>query len=423
MSIFTPPPPLSPQIVSYRTRNFWLMLLAGILFVSFNLSSAKAATEISTVAKYAMVTDFESGRVLLEKQKDAPMKPASMAKIMTIYLAFSRIADGSLLIDDMFIVSEKAWKMGGSRSFLNLSESYNVEELLHGVIVQSGNDAAVVMAEGISGSEENFTAEMNVMAKKLGMNNTVFTNSTGWPHPDVSTTAEDLNILTTSLIRDFPIETYPSLYPIFSKKNYTINDIKQGNRNPLLYGKNASANGADGLKTGYTNESGYGLVASAERSGQRVVMVLNGMLSKKERSVESSRLMNLIFREFKLYTFYNASAIVDEAEVWLGAESHLPLLSKTDLMRVLSRTERANTTVSVTWVSPVPAPIAKGQKIGKMTLSIDGAEVDSVDLVAAVSVEQLSLLDRLGAAMKYLIFGASAGKDTGKDADAISSVQ
>ena len=212
------------------------------------------------------------------------MKPASMAKIMTAYIVFDRIAEGTLALTDQFIVSEKAWKMGGSRSFLQAGRSYSLDELLHGVIVQSGNDAAVVIAEGISGTEDNFAAEMNMMAAKLNMKNTTFTNSTGWPDPELTTTAHDLALLSTALIKNFPADKFPDLYPMFKKKTYTLNDIKQGNRNPLLYGKSSQSRGVDGLKTGYTSESGYGLVASAERDGQRVIMVLNGMNSK-ERSL------------------------------------------------------------------------------------------------------------------------------------------
>ena len=238
---------------------------------------AQVSGSVQTSAQQVFITDFETGQVLLEKNANSPMKPASMAKIMTIYIAFSRLAEGSLTLTDRFVISEKAWKMGGSRSFLDAGSSVTLEELLNGIIVQSGNDAAVALAEGISGTEDNFAAEMNIVAQKLGMNNTYFTNATGWPHPELVTTARDLNILAAALIKTFPKDRYPDLYPVFAKKTYTHNKIKQGNRNPLLYGKNASTNGVDGLKTGYTQESGYGLVASALRGSQRVIMVLNGM--------------------------------------------------------------------------------------------------------------------------------------------------
>ena len=382
-------------------------LVTGVIMMAVVTAPiAKASSDVPTVAEYVFVTDFSSGRVLMEKQHDLPMKPASMAKIMTTYIVFDRIAEGSLALSDQFVVSEKAWKMGGSRSFLQAGRSYSLDELLHGVIVQSGNDAAVVIAEGISGSEENFVAEMNMTAKKLGMTKTRFTNATGWPHPDLTTTAEDLGILATAMIRNFPAETYPDLYPIYGKKTYTLNKIKQGNRNPLLYGKSAANNGVDGLKTGYTSESGYGLVASAERDGQRVIMVLNGMKSKKERSSESRRLMDFIFREYRNYNFFTAGEVIDQAEVWLGEARHVSLVLEDGFSKVLSRSERAKTELSVNWSGPVPAPITKGQKIGELVIKTEGKTTDTVPLLAAEDVRQLGMLDRIGEALKYLIFGA-----------------
>lgn len=394
-------------LVGLKIMTQTAALVTGVIMMAVVTAPiAKASSDVPTVAEYVFVTDFSSGRVLMEKQHDLPMKPASMAKIMTTYIVFDRIAEGSLALSDQFVVSEKAWKMGGSRSFLQAGRSYSLDELLHGVIVQSGNDAAVVIAEGISGSEENFVAEMNMTAKKLGMTKTRFTNATGWPHPDLTTTAEDLGILATAMIRNFPAETYPDLYPIYRKKTYTLNKIKQGNRNPLLYGKSAANNGVDGLKTGYTSESGYGLVASAERDGQRVIMVLNGMKSKKERSSESRRLMDFIFREYRNYNFFTAGEVIDQAEVWLGEARHVSLVLEDGFSKVLSRSERAKTELSVNWSGPVPAPITKGQKIGELVIKTEGKTTDTVPLLAAEDVRQLGMLDRIGEALKYLIFGA-----------------
>ena len=394
-------------LVGLKMMTQTAALVTGVIMMAVVTAPiAKASSDVPTVADYVFVTDFSSGRVLMEKQHNLPMKPASMAKIMTTYIVFDRIAEGSLALSDQFVVSEKAWKMGGSRSFLQAGRSYSLDELLHGVIIQSGNDAAVVIAEGISGSEENFVAEMNMTAKKLGMTKTRFTNSTGWPHPDLTTTAEDLGILATAMIRNFPAETYPDLYPIYGKKTYTLNKIKQGNRNPLLYGKSAANNGVDGLKTGYTSESGYGLVASAERDGQRVIMVLNGMKSKKERSSESRRLMDFIFREYRNYNFFTAGEVIDQAEVWLGEARHVSLVLEDGFSKVLSRSERAKTELSVNWSGPVPAPITKGQKIGELVIKTEGKTTDTVPLLAAEDVRQLGMLDRIGEALKYLIFGA-----------------
>lgn len=361
------------------------------------------ATEINSQAEYAFVTDFMSGKVLMEKQADAPMKPASMAKIMTIYIAFQRIKDGSLTLDDTFLISEKAWRKGGSKTFVEVGKQVSVRDLLYGVIIQSGNDAAIAIAEGISGTEEAFAEEMNYVARNLSLSNTVFKNSTGWPDPEQITTARDLNILTTALIRNFPVDEFPDLYPIFQIQNFTYNGIKQGNRNPLVYG----TQGADGLKTGHTEESGYGLVGSAQREGQRVIMVLNGMASMKQRSSESRRLMDLMFREFKLYKLFDKDETVDQANVWLGEQSKVNLVLEEELHLVLSRNDRRKMKVTLQWNDPVPAPITAGQPVGKLILDLPDGKT-SYNLLAANSVDDLGMFDRVGEALKYLIFGASA---------------
>jgi len=364
--------------------------------------AAIQAADIDSSAEFAFVTDFASGKVLMEKQPDALMKPASMAKIMTVYIAFQRIADGSLSLDDTFLISEKAWRKGGSKTFVEVGKQVSVRDLLYGVVVQSGNDAAIAIAEGISGTEDGFAEEMNYVARGLGMNNTVFRNSTGWPDPEQFTTARDLNILATALVRDFPIDEFPDLYPMFAEKSFEYNGIKQGNRNPLVYG----TQGADGLKTGHTEESGYGLVGSAVRDGQRVVMVLNGMQSMKQRSSESRRLMDLMFREFKLYRFYDQNQPVDRANVWLGAQSKVDLVLKEPLELVLARSDRRKLKVSVQWTDPVPAPIRAGQTVGTLMLELPSGKM-SYDLLAADDVAALGMFDRVGEALKYLIFGAS----------------
>jgi D-alanyl-D-alanine carboxypeptidase (penicillin-binding protein 5/6) len=360
------------------------------------------AAEILTPAKQAYITDFESGKVLFAKDAEVPMKPASMAKIMTVFVVFQRLADGSLQLDDKFLVSEKAWRKGGSKTFVEVGSRVSVNDLLHGVIVQSGNDAAIVLAEGIAGTEDAFAEEMNFWAKKLGMTQTNFRNSTGWPDPDLQTSAKDLNILTTEMIRRFPADTYPELYPIFAKREFTYNKIKQPNRNPLVYG----TAGADGLKTGHTEESGYGLVGSAVRNGQRVVMVLNGMDSMKQRSTESRRLMDLIFREYQSYEFFKQGQPVDQANVWLGTAPQVDLVLDAPLKMVLSRKDRQAMEISVQWLDPVPAPIRAGHQIGTLVLSLPD-EVTKLPLRAAQDVDTLGLFNRIGAAVKYLIFGAT----------------
>ena len=389
------------------TLKFWTgsFLVAAL----FGAAMPVFAAEITSPAKQAHVTDFATGKVLFSKNADAPMKPASMAKIMTVFVAFQRIADGQLGMDDKFTISEKAWKKGGSRTFLEVGKTVSVRELLYGIIVQSGNDAAIVLAEGISGTENAFAEEMNFWAKKIGMKNTNFRNSTGWPDPDLTTTAADLNIMATELIRRFPADKYPDLYPIFSKREYIYNKIRQPNRNPLVYG----SAGADGLKTGYTEESGYGLVGSAERDGQRVIMVLNGVTSKKQRAAESRRLMDLMFREFKIYRFFDKGQPVDQANVWLGNAPKVDLALDAPLHLLLSYQERRDLKLLVRWLDPVPAPIEAGDQLGTLTIDING---DSRQLVlrAAQNIPVLGIFDRVRVAVKYLIFGATITPSTAK---------
>ncbi|MDB2513082.1 D-alanyl-D-alanine carboxypeptidase [Alphaproteobacteria bacterium] len=374
-----------------------LVCLAAVTSFAWSASAA----EILTPARYVYITDFESGKVLFAKDAEAPMKPASMAKIMTVFIVFQRIVDGSLRLDDTFLVSEKAWRKGGSRSFVEVGSRVSVSDLLHGVIVQSGNDAAIVLAEGIAGTEDAFAEEMNYWAEKLGMKQTNFRNATGWPDPDLTTTARDLNILTTELIKRFPVAEHPELYPMFAKKEFTYNNIKQPNRNPLVYG----TAGADGLKTGHTEESGYGLVGSAIRNGQRFVMVLNGMDSMKQRSTESRRLMDLMFREYQSYELFKKDQPVDQANVWLGTAPKVDLILDAPLKMVLSRKQRQALEISVQWLDPVPAPIRAGDQIGTLVINLPD-EVTNLPLRAAYNVDSLGLFNRIGAAVKYLVFGA-----------------
>ncbi len=383
-------------------RPWWrnIALVLGILLLSV---LPVQAVEIDSSAEFAFITDYASGKVLMEKDADLAMKPASLAKIMTVFITFQRIKEGGLSLDDTFLVSEKAWRKGGSKTFIEVGKQVSVSDLLHGVIVQSGNDAAIALAEGISGTEDGFAEEMNFTAQELGMQRTVFKNATGWPHPDQTTTARDLNILATAMIREFPVVEYPLLYPMFAKKEFTFNGIKQGNRNPLIYG----TDGADGLKTGHTEESGYGLVGSAKRRDQRVIMVLNGMTSKKQRSSESRRLVDLVFREYRNYLLYEAGQFVDRATVWLGKDAYVDLVLKDKLDLVLSRAERRKMKITLQWLDPLPAPLVKGDAVGRLVLDLPGRS-ETYELLVGKSVEELGLFDRIGAAVKYMIYGAGA---------------
>ena len=239
------------------------------------------------------------------------MSPSSMSKIMTIYYLFKKIQDGELKLSDKFKVSKKAWKKGGSKMFLNVNNMVSIEDLIRGIIVQSGNDACIVVAEGISGSEALFAEELNILAKEIGLTNSNFTNSTGWPDPDHLTTIKDLLTLTIKTIEDFP-----SLYHYYSEKEFVYSDIKQLNRNPLLYNNL----GADGLKTGHTSLGGYGLVASVKKNDRRLIIILNGLKSSKVRSNESERLIKIGFNQFKNINLFDQNELVTRLNVWGGGK-------------------------------------------------------------------------------------------------------
>ena len=360
------------------------------------MMTTSAQAEIITPSEYVIIMDHESGDILYEKNADAPMKPASMAKMMTIYIVFKQLDEGSLKMEDKLIVSEKAYRKGGSRMFLEQGSQVTIRELLRGIIVQSGNDAAIVVAEGLAGTEDAFAEEMTLRAKELGMTNTVFGNSTGWPDEVTTTTARDLALLSQAIIRDFP-----ELYQIYSEKSYEYNGIKQNNRNPLIY----NLDGADGLKTGHTDESGYGLAASAEIDGQRIIMVVNGLTSSSERKMESVRLMNLAFRTFKKYEILKEGEIVGNAPVYMGVAESIDLIPQESYTRVLTRKSYSTMDKRTNWPKPVNAPITKGQEVGEIFVTIDGVE-KRIALLAANDVEELPLHRRIGAFFKYLIFGS-----------------
>ena len=297
--------------IHIRTAS-WACIVAVILA----LAQTRPAAAIETMAREALLVDMDTGAVLLEKNADKPMPPASMSKIMTTYMVFSRLREGKLAMDDTLPVSERAWRRGGcvsdgSTMCLKLGERVKVEDLLQGIIVQSGNDASIVIAEGLAGSEEAFASEMNKKAKEIGLKGSVFRNSTGLPEPDHVMTARDLAVLAERTIKDFP-----EYYHFYSEKEFTYNGIKQGNRNPLLY----KSVGADGLKTGHTKEAGYGLTASAKQADRRVVLVVAGLPSMAARAEESVRLIDYAFREFENVPLVKAGEQVETASVWLGEE-------------------------------------------------------------------------------------------------------
>lgn len=364
----------------------------------FALLAAPGAFALETLGKQVIMIDAKTNTVLFEKNADQLMPPSSMSKIMTIYKLFELMKDKRLSLEDTFRVSEKAWRKQGSKMFVSVNSRVKIEDLIRGIIVQSGNDATIVVAEGISGTESAFADELNELAKRLGMTNSIFRNASGWPDPEHRTTARDLAILAAATIRDFP-----EFYKYYGEKTFTYNGIKQSNRNPAIY----QDIGADGLKTGHTEAAGYGLTASAERKGRRIILVINGLPSKKARSNESERLIDWAFRAFGNYKLFSAGEQVTEAEVWLGTQPRVPLVIEKELELTLNRGVRRDMKVSVVYQEPLPAPIRKGDTVAILKVELPGQENLEIPLVAGEDVNRLGLFSRWGASLKYILLGKS----------------
>ncbi len=380
-------------------RRLWVAAASTVLLSG----TAIFAADFNTAAKQAILMDFDTGAVLFEKNSDEVMYPASMTKIMTAMMAFDRLRDGSLSLDDELPVSEQAWRKGGSKMFVRVGSKVKVRDLLQGIIVQSGNDASIVVAEGIAGSEAAFADQMTARAHEIGMAQTVFRNSTGWPDPEHVTTAHDLARLARYVIAENPAH-----YAIYAEKEYTYGKspdgkpIKQPNRNPLLY----SVPGADGLKTGHTEASGYGLTASAKRGDRRLIMVINGLNSVKARSEESRRLIEWGFREFDNYKMFEAGEAVTNADVWLGDAASVPLVIGDALTVTLPRAARRALKVTVLYEAPVPAPIPAGAQIARLRIAGPGMEPIELPLVTGKAVGRLDFFGRITSAIGYLVWGS-----------------
>ncbi|MSP90090.1 MAG: D-alanyl-D-alanine carboxypeptidase [Alphaproteobacteria bacterium] len=371
-------------------------LIAGLIALA--AGNAGAQSTIETAAGQMILVDYKTGAVLAEKNSDEMMPPSSMSKIMTMYVVFDHLRQGKLSLDSDIPISERAWRKQGSKMFVTLNSRVKVEDLIRGVIVQSGNDACIALAEALYGSEDAFAQELTRRGKLLGLKSTNFTNSTGWPDPDHLTTARDLAILAKRMIADFP-----DYYRYYSELEYTYNSIKQGNRNPLLY-KNM---GADGLKTGHTAAAGYGLTASVKRDNRRLILVINGMKSMGERAAEAERLMDWGFREYENVALFKAGEAVETAAVWLGHDKSVPMVLAEDVEMTLLRRARKDMKVTVVYEKPVPAPIAAGQAIGKLRVNIPNVPPIEFPLLAQRPVEQLGFIGRINAAAHYLVFGAA----------------
>lgn len=351
-----------------------------------------------TAAKQAIVVDYDTGAVLLEKNADERMTPSSMSKEMTMYMVFEALKTGKLTLEQTLPVSETAWRMQGSKMFVDLNSQVKVEDLVRGVIVQSGNDATIVLAEGLSGSEEAFAAAMNKRAKELGLEDSNFVNASGWPDPNHYSTARDLADLGMHMIHDFP-----EYYHYYAEKEFAYNNIKQGNRNPLLY----RDIGGDGLKTGHTDDGGYGLIGSGTQNGRRVVFVVNGLESMQARADESARLLEWGLKNFENISIFKAGDAVDQIPVVMGQAAQVAAVSEMDILVTVPVAVRNDLKVEVSYSAPLTAPVKKGQEIGKIKVDVPRMSGFELPLVAAADVAPLGFFDSLVAKAKLLMAGGT----------------
>lgn len=347
-------------------------------------------------AQQAMMIDYRTGAVLLAKNADELMPPSSMSKLMTIYLLFEALKHGEVKMDDALPVSERAWRMGGSKMFVKAGERVRVEDLIRGIIIQSGNDACVVVAEGLARTEASFADEMTAKGRQLGLRNSNFKNASGWPDPEHLMTAEDLAILARRLIADFP-----EYYHYFGETEFTFGGITQPNRN-LLLERNL---GVDGLKTGHTEAGGFGIVISGTREGRRLILVVNGLSSMKERVAEASRLLDWGFREYDNVALFKQGEIVTDVPVWLGDKPVASMAIPQSLEITLPKRAKRGLKVAVEMDSPISAPIAKGAIIGKLVVSGPEIETRELPLKATETIDRLGFFGRLIAAFKYIVWG------------------
>jgi len=385
---------MTPQ---FLVRCWFVLFTVGTAaaLISFNAASARA---FETEAKAAILVDMETGQTLFEKNADHQLPPASMSKLMTTYMVLEQIKDGRLKMDDTLPVSKKAWKKGGSKMFVEVGKRVRVDDLLRGIIILSGNDACIVVAEGLSGSEDQFAEDMTAKAREIGLTNSHFANASGWPAPDHLMTARDLARLAIRLIEDFP-----EYYHIFAERDFEYSEIRQPNRNLLL----GRVPGVDGLKTGHTEEAGYGLVASAIRNERRLVSVAMGLNTVQARATENERLLELGFRRFQNYPLMTKGQEIDHANVWLGQELTVPLVIDRDIKLSLTDQARRQMQIKLIYDTPIPAPIQLGSEVAKIRIEVPGLTMEDIPVLAGADVPRADFVGRVTGALEYLIFGPS----------------
>ena len=347
-------------------------------------------------AKQAVLIDADTGYVLYEKNADELTAPSSMSKMMTVYLIFEKLQNGTLSLTDQLEVSKAAWAKRGSRMFLEENSQVSVEDLLRGIIVQSGNDACVVIAEAFSGTEENFSEELNIKARGIGLENSNFTNSTGWPDEGHLSTARDLSIIAMKTVQNFP-----EYYHFYAEESFEYNGINQRNRNTLLN----KPVGVDGLKTGHTEAGGYGLAASALRKNQRLIMVINGLTSNKERTAEAIKLLEWGYRNFTNFDLLKEGMTVLQAKVWLGDKKTVPLVINEDTKITIPSKSRDKLQFKIEYDSPISAPIEEGAKIAELEITAPGIDSLRIPLYAGSTITSLGPLSKLLSVVDYLVWG------------------
>jgi len=396
---------LGTAVFRFGSRILTAILLLGLLVVAGSasnpVSGPKAEGGFQTSAPYAILIDAATGTVLFEKGADTPTPPSSLAKLMTAEITFNEITQGKLSRDEEFIISENAWRRGGAPSrtssmFAPIHSRVRAEDLLRGLIIQSANDAAIALAEGISSNERSFAALMNKRAHELGLTKSYFANATGLPDPSQKVTVRDLAKLAQHIIR-----TYPDFYPIYGEKEFTWNKIRQQNRNPLL-----TLNiGADGMKTGYTLEGGFGLVGSAMQNGLRLIVVVNGLKTAKDRADEAKKLLDWGFSGFEQRPLFAAGEVLGTARVFAGTQTAVGLVAPGAISMLIPRNSHDRISAKIVYTGPVRAPIHEGQQIGMLKVYRGANVALEVPLQAAEGVERGNLSRRAFDAASELIIG------------------
>jgi serine-type D-Ala-D-Ala carboxypeptidase (penicillin-binding protein 5/6) len=398
-------------VPSRRASGVWRGMVAlglvGFALAAFaapanlGLVGGSKSTDFQTTAPYVILLDAESGTVLFEKYADTPTPPSSMAKLMTSEVVFNELKQGRIKLDTEYLVSEDAWRRGGAPShtssmFASIHSKVRVEDLIQGAVVQSGNDACITLAEGIAGNEQAFVAMMNKRARELGLQKAYFTNSTGLPDPAQKVTVRELGRLARHIIR-----TYPEYYRYYGEHEFTWNKIKQPNRNPLL----TMNLGADGLKTGFTVDGGYGMVGSAVQNGLRLIVVVNGLKSAKERGDEAKRLLEFGFKGFDARPLFNDGQVVGDAKLFGGASGRVTLVGQGPISVLMPKNSSDHISAKIVYAGPVPAPVAVGQQIANLNIYRGDSLVLEAPLYAAESVERGNLRQRAFDGAAELVIG------------------